>query len=140
MTSSLRPCLYCENPTNPHTREHILQQGFGTNWVLKEDVCSECNTQKFSHLDSELLRFAHAYIYMDHPDRLSRRTILQEGHKLWFDDQAGLWISLQVRQDGKRADTVGEPRDKFSLYYYEVLSRLDQNKQYYLHNRSVCLL
>ena len=34
---------------------------------------------------------------------LSRRTILQEGHALWFNDQRGIWISLQVRQDGKRA-------------------------------------
>jgi hypothetical protein len=34
---------------------------------------------------------------------LSRRTILQEGHALWFNDQRGIWISLRVSQDGKRA-------------------------------------
>jgi hypothetical protein len=102
MASSLRPCLYCESTTKPRTREHVLQQGFGTNCVLEEDVCGECNTKKFCHLDNELLKFARALGYRDHPDMGSRPTILQEGHALWFNDQRGIWISLRVRQDGKR--------------------------------------
>jgi hypothetical protein len=103
MTSNPRPCLYCESTSQPPTLEHVLQRGFGANWTLPEDVCGECNTKKFSHLDGELCRFAHAYVYRNHPGALSRRTILQEGHALWFNDQHGIWISLRVRQDGKRA-------------------------------------
>ena len=102
MTSSLRPCLYCESITNPRTREHILQDRFGTNWSLTEDVCGDCNTKRFSHLDHELFRSVRTLVYWDHPDVL-RRTILQDEHALWFNDQRGIWISLRIRQDGKRA-------------------------------------
>jgi hypothetical protein len=101
MTSNLRPCLYCERPNPIRTKEHVLQSGFGANWTLTEDVCTDCNTPRFNPLDTALINFARTYVYRDHPDVMSKRTILQEGHADWFDEQHGIWIRLRVGQDGK---------------------------------------
>lgn len=100
MTENPRPCLYCESITNNKTDEHVLQQGFGTSWKLTEDVCGDCNTTKFSHLDGDLIRFARNHGYWDYSDSSFRRTILQEGHHLWLDEQSGICFSVRIQQDG----------------------------------------
>ena len=93
------PCLYCRGTTTAPTAEHVLQDGFGATLTLDEDVCGTCNTQRLSPLDTELLRYARIYAFANHPDVSANRTILQDGHCVYFDDESEIWISTRLDKD-----------------------------------------
>ena len=96
MTEKAHPCLYC-GLHRRFTDEHVLQRGFKTNLVLKDRVCHVCNTEVFGPLDDKLVKFVRTYVYPDHPHVRPDRTLLHEGHQLWFSypgaDEGGLGTS-----------------------------------------------
>jgi hypothetical protein len=91
------PCLYCGDRDRPRTSEHVLQKGFGAEMTLPDDLCDVCNTNVFSSLDGDLIRYVRTIAYCDHPDVRSTQTFLQEGHPLVFQD--GVWISVRVEKN-----------------------------------------
>lgn len=56
--STSASCIYCEGP-GPFSDEHVISAGLGgddNRFLLKEMVCEECNTKRFSPLELEFLR------------------------------------------------------------------------------------
>ncbi|MDB9512117.1 hypothetical protein PN499_13070 [Kamptonema animale CS-326] len=99
--SHSHPCLFCKDKNLKRTNEHVIQRAFGSNWTLPRDVCSECNTVRFSPLDGALLNFIRTIVYCDHPDLSIRRTLLQQGHDVQFDEASGLWVNVHLDQNGQ---------------------------------------
>lgn len=95
------PCLFCGDRKLKRTSEHILQKGFGSNWTLPDDVCTDCNSKRFSALDESLIDFADRLVYSAHPDVLSRRMLLQAGHTVSYDEKLGIWQSVYVDKDSR---------------------------------------
>jgi hypothetical protein len=93
-------CLYCEDTTRKRTSEHVLQKGFGSDLTLPDDVCTDCNSVVFSPLDKMLIEFVRLYAYATHPDVIGGRTLLQDGHSLWLDDE-GVWLTVRIDRDGR---------------------------------------
>jgi len=51
-------CIYCDGP-GPFSDEHVIPAGLGgddNRFLLKDMVCKECNTNRFSPLELEFLR------------------------------------------------------------------------------------
>ena len=95
------PCLFCKDENPEFSDEHVIQRAFGSNWTLPRDVCSECNTVKFSPLDGKLLNFVRAIVYPDETDISVRRTLFQEGHHVQFDATSELWRSVRLDKNGR---------------------------------------
>lgn len=93
-------CLYCNDNTRKRTSEHVLQKGFRTDMTLPDDVCTDCNSVVFSPLDKMLIEFVRLYAYATHPDVIGGRTLLQDGHSLWLDDE-GIWLTVRIDRDGR---------------------------------------
>lgn len=89
------PCLHCGDTENPRTDEHVLQKGFGTSLVLEDEVCGDCNTRKFSPLDTRLVEFVRTRVCWDHPD-VKGKTVLQEGLGLHLDPTTSTWLTVRV--------------------------------------------
>jgi hypothetical protein len=62
----MKNCLYC-GTEGGWTDEHVLQNAFGTSWVLTDDVCGACNSG-FSALATKLVEFVRNFAYLGHPD------------------------------------------------------------------------
>jgi hypothetical protein len=62
----MKNCLYC-GTEGGWTDEHVLQNAFGTSWVLTDDVCGACDSG-FSALDTKLVEFVRNFAYLGHPD------------------------------------------------------------------------
>ncbi|NOU33856.1 MAG: hypothetical protein HOO96_38675 [Polyangiaceae bacterium] len=92
-----KACIYCGDTTKPRTAEHVLQQAFGTNLVLKEDVCGDCNTVVFSPLDTHLVDYVRKVSHAGHPDLTVERTLL-DGLFVCLDEASGVWQSVRLDQ------------------------------------------
>src|SRR4051812_41233774 len=55
-------CIYCGG-AGPFTDEHVVSAGLGGDdkaWLLKDCVCSTCNTKVFSPLETKFLKASGA--------------------------------------------------------------------------------
>jgi hypothetical protein len=97
MSVNEKTCLYCPS-TGGWTDEHILQKAFGTNLVLSEDVCGQCNSD-FSALDSKLSEFVRNFAYLGHPDVSPVVRLLNGKVGLKLDPATKLWHTVRVEND-----------------------------------------
>ncbi len=95
----MRPCLYCGDTSRPRTKEHVLQDGFNTSWVLTHDVCSDCNSA-FSRHDTKLIEFVRSLAHATNPAVTPRSSFLQ-GLALMRDPQTDLWLNVRIRPNGQ---------------------------------------
>jgi hypothetical protein len=51
-------CVYCKQPVNGESREHVITKGLGTfgsnTWILHDKVCGQCNQEFGDTIDLEL--------------------------------------------------------------------------------------
>ena len=126
------PCLFCGDYNKNRTKEHILQRGFGSNWTLPNDVCEECNTQKFSSLDKCLVDFTQRCVYYNHPDIRNNKTLLQQGYSIWLNESIGIWKAVRIQESSDKTYPI--PLDQIIILPNGNLIFLpnpfDKNKDY----------
>jgi len=90
-----KPCLYCGGTEHAKTLEHVLQAGLGGSLKLVDEVCGDCNSNRFSAADKELIRFAKTYLHPSHPDVDDHFKLFRDPLHLWFDERAGVWVTVR---------------------------------------------
>gem|GEM_PF-1248961 len=127
-------CIYCEG-SGPFTNEHVISAGLGgddNRFLLKDMVCEECNTKRFSPLELEFLRnspIALARLFSqkqarkrgakDNSPKLSvpvKNIIDKNGRPLEADFENGRAeiLSQLIRRDEKTIDVTGRNLESFS--------------------------
>lgn len=95
------PCIFCKDATNPKNKEHVVWRALGGNLTLTKEVCEVCNSVVFPDLDKSLIDFVQQLVCSNHPDIAKKKTILQNGHAVWFDEVTERYNSVRLTTDGK---------------------------------------
>lgn len=117
------PCLYCLSVDTPKSEEHVLQQSFGTNLVLKNDVCADCNTKLFSAADKSFVDFAKRLL----ADKAKPTWIYQQNLGIVLD-MRGRWITVRMNEKMEATilpQIILKENDGFDF----VIGERDGNKQ-----------
>jgi len=97
---ALQPCLYCETTTRRMTDEHVLQKALGAELILRNEVCSHCNTGIFSPIDTEFVAYVRTLRFAGRVGVEHNRGLLQSGHSVSRDPNTGIWFSVRRKRRG----------------------------------------